>query len=311
MKPLLLIALSLTIFLAPDLAFAQADVSPDGLYTGGGLIPCGQDMDNKCNSCHVVILANTVVKWLIGITFMIFAGMAVYSGIKLVMSGGNSHAKQDAKEMFTNVFIGLFIILGAWLMIDTLLRYVLKNGETGEIAGYGPWSQVKCVSETESMITAMRIEEEEFKANSALIAANGGVLPPMQGAGGACASEFVGKYFPNEIGNAQCIIKKESNCGAVLWRTDVMRDRRPFSVGPMQINLTVHKLSGCASNTLDCPSAFNGKNKSATVKNEALYKQCVDAASNFDCNLKNGKIIRDNRGNWNDWSTAKACGLRK
>jgi len=164
MKTLLPLIIILTIFLAPDLAFAQADVSPDGIYTGGGLIPCGQDMDNKCNSCHVVILANTVVKWLIGITFMIFAGMAVYSGIKLVMSGGNSHAKQDAKEMFTNVFIGLLIILGAWLMIDTLLRYVLKGGETGEIAGYGPWSQVKCVSETEASITKMLINEAEFEA---------------------------------------------------------------------------------------------------------------------------------------------------
>jgi hypothetical protein len=121
-------------------------------------------MDNKCNSCHVVVLANTVIKWLIGITFMIFAGMAVYAGVKMVISGGNSHAKQDAKEMFTNAFIGLLIILGAWLMIDTLLRYVLKNGETGNIEGYGPWSQVKCVSETLPGITELVIQEEEFSS---------------------------------------------------------------------------------------------------------------------------------------------------
>ena len=308
---LLPLIITLVILLAPDLALAQGNITPDGLYTGGGLIPCGQTAANACNSCHVVILANTIIKWLIGITFMIFAGMAVYAGVKLVMSGGNSHAKEDAKQMFTNAFIGLFIILAAWLMVDTLLRFVLKNGETGKIDGYGPWSEVECVTENESMTTKMTIEEEEFKANSALIAANGGVLPEVQGAGGACASAFVGKYFPSEIGNAQCIIKKESNCGAVLWRTDVMSDRRPFSVGPMQINLTVHKLYSCGSATLDCPAAFNGKNRSATVKNEALYKQCVAAASNFDCNLKNGKIIRDNRGSWADWSTARACGLVK
>ena len=298
MKPLLTLTIAFLILLAPTAAFAQ-----------GGLIPCGQTEANPCNTCDVVVLANSVIKWLIGITFMIFAAMAVYAGVKMVISSGNSHALQDAKDMFTNAFIGLFIILAAWLMIDTLLRYVLKNGETGNIDGYGPWSQVKCVSEAKSMTTAMMIEEAEFKANSALIAANGGVLPPMQGAGGACAASFVGKYFPNEIGNAQCIIKKESNCGSVLWRTDVMSDRRPFSVGPMQINLTVHKLYNCGANTLDCPSAFNGKNRSATVRNENLYQQCVQAASNFDCNLKNGKIIRDNRGSWADWSTARACGL--
>ena len=93
---------------------------------------------------------------------MIFAAMAVYAGVKMVISSGNSHALQDAKDMFTNAFIGLFIILAAWLMIDTLLRYVLKNGETGNIDGYGPWSQVKCVEQATPGTIAMMIEEEEF-----------------------------------------------------------------------------------------------------------------------------------------------------
>ena len=164
MKPLLPLIITLIILLVPDLALAQnlPDVNKDGIFNGGGLIPCGQSADNTCNSCHVVILANTVVKWLIGITFMIFAAMAVYSGVKLVISGGNSSAKEDAKEMFTNAFIGLFIILGAWLMIDTLLRFVLKGGESGNIEGYGPWSQVKCVTEAKPGITNLAIEEEEF-----------------------------------------------------------------------------------------------------------------------------------------------------
>jgi hypothetical protein len=93
---------------------------------------------------------------------MIFAGVAVYAGVKMVISG-NSHALQDAKEMFTNAFIGLLIVLGAWLMIDTLLRFVLKGGENGNIDGYGPWSQVECVGETEAEIVELAIQEEEFE----------------------------------------------------------------------------------------------------------------------------------------------------
>jgi hypothetical protein len=95
---------------------------------------------------------------------MIFAGVAVYAGVKMVISG-NSHALQDAKEMFTNAFIGLLIVLGAWLMIDTLLRFVLKGGENGNIDGYGPWSQVECTSMAQSTITQMTITEEEFVAS--------------------------------------------------------------------------------------------------------------------------------------------------
>ena len=70
MKPLLPLIITLIILLVPDLALAQnlPDVNKDGIFNGGGLIPCGQSADNTCNSCHVVILANTVVKWLIGIT---------------------------------------------------------------------------------------------------------------------------------------------------------------------------------------------------------------------------------------------------
>ena len=165
MKLLLPLIITLIILLVPDLAFAQnlPNVNNDGIFTGGGLIPCGQNADTTCNTCHIVILANTVIKWLIGITFMIFAVMAVYSGIKLVISGGNSSAKEDAKEMFTNAFIGLFIILGAWLMIDTLLRFVLKGGESGNIQGYGPWSQVECVSEAKPGIVKFKVDESEFE----------------------------------------------------------------------------------------------------------------------------------------------------
>ena len=93
---------------------------------------------------------------------MIFAAMAVYAGVKMVISSGNSHALQDAKDMFTNAFIGLFIILAAWLMVDTLLRYFLLNGETGNIEGYGPWSQVKCVTQAVPGITELDIQEEDF-----------------------------------------------------------------------------------------------------------------------------------------------------
>ena len=153
MKPLLTLTIAFLILLAPTAAFAQ-----------GGLIPCGQTEANPCNTCDVVVLANSVIKWLIGITFMIFAAMAVYAGVKMVISSGNSHALQDAKDMFTNAFIGLFIILAAWLMIDTLLRHVLKNGETGNIDGYGPWSQVKCVTQATPGTIVMKIDESEFEA---------------------------------------------------------------------------------------------------------------------------------------------------
>jgi hypothetical protein len=121
------ILIVLATFAVPDAAIAQS------------FIPCE---GSECQACHFVELGNNVIKWLIGFVFLFFAILAVVAGIKLVTSGGNPSAKQAAKSSFTNAFIGLFIVLGAWLLIDTVFRGLI--GGTGEIKGYGPWSEVQC-----------------------------------------------------------------------------------------------------------------------------------------------------------------------
>ena len=339
MKPLLTLTIAFLILLAPAPAFAQNNVSPDGIYTGGGLIPCGQNMDNKCNSCHVVVLANTVIKWLIGITFMIFAGMAVYAGVKMVMSGGNSHAKEDAKEMFTNAFIGLLIILGAWLMIDTLLRYVLKNGQNGNIAGYGPWSQVECVEETTPGITQMMIDEAEFSGNYYVPSyASSGT-----GAGGSCSvitdtnnpchPTNLSKYFGARAEEASKICNKESGGRIVNSRTDIccgtngcQSGEPSFSGGVFQINVLANGglIPGCRAGSFykkngtktaqgDCVQR-NSKGIctgwSCEIIDQAMYNTCMQATRNVDLNLQiAGKLFQQSGGfgPWN-WSR-RLCGI--
>jgi len=141
----------------------------------------------------------------------------------------------------------------------------------------------------------------------------GGMRPLDLSAGGACESSVVSPYFGEQTGNAQCIIRGESACGAhMLSTTDVMRnDGRPFSFGPMQINLTVHELRNCAGHSalLDCKAAFSGRNYSAIVIDESLYQECAAAAQDIDCNIRNGRDIFNSSG-WGAWSTARGCGLR-
>ena len=162
MKPLLTLIFILTIFLAPDFVFAQAAPSV-------GFIPCE---GASCSACDAVTLINNIIKWLIGILFLFFAVLAVIAGFKLVTSGGNSGAKEAAKSSFTNAFIGLFIVLGAWLLVDTLLKGVLDGG-TGEIKGYGPWAQVQCVKQNATGIGELIIEEGEFVPNIIRTTASG------------------------------------------------------------------------------------------------------------------------------------------
>jgi len=124
------------IVLFPDLAQAQLGLT-EGLCDG-----------TTCSACHLVELANRLIKWLIGIVVMLFAVLAVWAGFGLVTSGGNPSALQDAKSRFTNAFIGFLIVLSAWLIVDTLMRGIV-NGTDGEISGYGPWSQIECGTQSE------------------------------------------------------------------------------------------------------------------------------------------------------------------
>jgi Type IV secretion system pilin len=147
MKPLLT-TLILSFLILPLFTFAQYKpaVGADGTISEG-LVPCEGAF---CSTCDVVVLANTGIKWLLTLSFLFFAVLAVYAGSKLIMAQGRAGALQDAKQSFTNAFIGLIIILVAWILVDTLLRNVLgKNGELsgGVIEGYGPWSKIECVEQ--------------------------------------------------------------------------------------------------------------------------------------------------------------------
>ncbi|MCA9355280.1 hypothetical protein KC865_01875 [Candidatus Kaiserbacteria bacterium] len=94
-------------------------------------------------------MANGIVKWLIGVLMVVFAVLIVVAGFKLVTSGGNPGAKEDAKNMIANAIIGIIIVLAAWLMVDTVMKGLLIGGD-GRIDGKLFWSKIECSSLTAS-----------------------------------------------------------------------------------------------------------------------------------------------------------------
>ena len=155
---LCLIAFLATLTFLPSTTLAQGtqsdtfktpDITAEGtIAPGQGFIPCS---GTTCSPCQLIVLFNTVIKWFLTISFLIFAIVALVAGIKLVTQG-NPGALADAKKSFTNAFIGLIIILAAFLIVDTLMRYLVRDG--GEIRGYGPWQELKCATQTTARTTA-------------------------------------------------------------------------------------------------------------------------------------------------------------
>ncbi len=95
-----------------------------------GLVTCGtKDNPVDCDFDHLMALINRVINFLLFVMAIpIAAIMFAYAGFMLVTSGGESGKRTKAKEIFTNVALGLIFAAAAWLIIHTLLLIVGWDG---------------------------------------------------------------------------------------------------------------------------------------------------------------------------------------
>lgn len=146
MKILLFVLMAVTACVLPIVSLAQVDVAGVtqlAQVDPGGFVSCE---GNSCRVCDLVSLINLIVKFFFGLVGLIFAILLMVSGFGLVTSGGNTSAVSAAKSKFQNAIIGLIIVMAAWLIVDTVMRGLLQGG-TGEISGFGPWSEVECAEQ--------------------------------------------------------------------------------------------------------------------------------------------------------------------
>lgn len=96
-----------------------------------GLVPCGYG-DNLCTTSHVVAFVAGLIDFLIKMLGVIAVIGLVVAGFRLVISAGKESEWTAAKNMFTNIVIGIVIILAAWLVVDTILRVLTSRGGLNE-----------------------------------------------------------------------------------------------------------------------------------------------------------------------------------
>lgn len=96
------------------------------------IVPCD---GVNCTVCDVAQLSQNILNTGIFIAVFFSAVLFAWAGWKVLTSGGDSEQYSSGKRIFTNVIVGLVIILAAWLLIDTLMK-TLTNGS------FGPWNKV-------------------------------------------------------------------------------------------------------------------------------------------------------------------------
>lgn len=98
------------------------------LVSGAGLVPCDGTNESPCNYQSLIILANKIINFLLEASVIIAMLLFTYAGFQLAFSGGDTGAMSKAKAIFWSALKGLVIALAAWLIIETILRVLLKEG---------------------------------------------------------------------------------------------------------------------------------------------------------------------------------------
>lgn len=302
------------------------------LFTfAAGLVPCGGADEPACQTCHVVQLVNGVISWLVLILGTVAAIIIVYAGFKLVMSGGNRHAKEEAKSMLSNMIIGYVIVLAGWLLVDTGMKVLLADGETK----LGMWNQLSCYEQPEPK--GRTFTPENFDPNVAIPKpyVPPGVISEWVGPApsgyvqGNCSPENLMRYGMNasQAKVFSCIARPESNC--------ILNAQNPWTSarGVFQIvrglndrchNLNLPQCTAAArakgynvSGDLNCSTAFAGGTSPSNPSRpkpgkEALYNACNAATDDLGCNVAAALCLYQN-GGYNHWisdpaaSTQRAC----
>lgn len=121
------------IVIAPTLAFGDM---PGAIVNCSGAISTSQQA--ACTVCDIAKTAQNVLNTAIYIAVFLSAILFSYAGFIYVTNIANPGEISKATRIFSNVIIGLVIILASWLVIDTLMKTLVNN----DTSRFGPWNQV-------------------------------------------------------------------------------------------------------------------------------------------------------------------------
>lgn len=120
-----------------------------------GIVPCGKGTSPSCKVCDIYKLAQNVTDYIIGLAFFVATAAIAIGGVMILIGAYSEERVKLGKEILTDGIVGLLIILFAWLMVDTIIKVLVTNGNflditrtTGsgfQISNLGPWNAIRCV----------------------------------------------------------------------------------------------------------------------------------------------------------------------
>jgi len=148
--------------------------------TNAQLLTC--NAGDECNFCELTRTLDNIIDWTVAVAVLIAVIGLMYSGFRMTSSRGDVSTFSAAKEMFGNVVIGLFIIMAAWMIVDTIIK-TLAGGDLGV------WNDVDSCTGTPGMFDVgdpaaiERLEPEVVEDNIIEVATEDGSVYDEEGPG--------------------------------------------------------------------------------------------------------------------------------
>ena len=128
----------------PDFSWAAKET--------GGLVPCAGDsiFENRCTLCDLMVGMKGIIDWGMKILVVVALVAIVAGGIMYIISAGNSGMMESAKTVIKQALWGVVIVLGAWVIVNTILwmitsRLFAGDGTTnGSFMDIGSWYDFDC-----------------------------------------------------------------------------------------------------------------------------------------------------------------------
>ena len=174
----------------------------------GKLVPCnGID----CQACKLASLGQNIINFLVGLSIPLAAVMFAYAGF-IYFSSSVIDKIEKAKKIFTSVLIGFTIVIGGYLIVETILHALLNDSY------FRSWNQIKCVpdSSRETKATIADLLKNLSVTNSGGTTIGGGGGGGI-GTNGASGTDSENRQILNDNGIAvkstgNCADRNNSNC---------------------------------------------------------------------------------------------------
>jgi len=107
------------VLLIPVGVYAQVNID---------LIVCDGGANDQCTFNSLITLAIRIINFLTVLSASLAAISFCYAGFLLITSGGDPGARKKAQEIFTKTAIGFAFVLGAWVIVYTLVNTLTVGG---------------------------------------------------------------------------------------------------------------------------------------------------------------------------------------